>query len=55
MLSQVPSYHDYRFPSEIISHAVWLACQVEVDCPNLMPDIRCLRLDSSAISWGSVS
>ena len=21
--SQVPSYHGYRFPSEIISHAVW--------------------------------
>ena len=20
----VPSYHDYRFPPEIISHAVWL-------------------------------
>ena len=24
MPSQLPSYHGYRFPSEIISHAVWL-------------------------------
>ena len=24
MTSHVPSYHGYRFPSEIISHAVWL-------------------------------
>ena len=24
MPSHVPSYHGYRFPSEIISHAVWL-------------------------------
>ena len=24
MPSQAPSYHGYRFPSEIISHAVWL-------------------------------
>jgi putative transposase len=24
MTSQVPSYHGYRFPPEIISHAVWL-------------------------------
>ena len=24
MPSQSPSYHGYRFPSEIISHAVWL-------------------------------
>ena len=24
MNSQAPSYHGYRFPSEIISHAVWL-------------------------------
>ena len=24
MPSQKPSYHGYRFPSEIISHAVWL-------------------------------
>jgi len=22
--SHVPSYHGYRFPPEIISHAVWL-------------------------------
>ena len=24
MTSPVPSYHGYRFPPEIISHAVWL-------------------------------
>ena len=24
MTSHVPSYHEYRFPPEIISHAVWL-------------------------------
>ena len=24
MTSQAPSYRGYRFPSEIISHAVWL-------------------------------
>jgi hypothetical protein len=24
MSSQAPSYRGYRFPSEIISHAVWL-------------------------------
>ena len=24
MPSQAPSYHGYRFPSEIISHAIWL-------------------------------
>ena len=24
MTSQLPSYHGYRFPREIISHAVWL-------------------------------
>ena len=24
MTSHAPSYHGYRFPSEIISHAVWL-------------------------------
>ncbi len=24
MSSHAPSYHGYRFPSEIISHAVWL-------------------------------
>ena len=24
MTSQVPSYHGYRFPPEIISHTVWL-------------------------------
>ena len=24
MSNQAPSYHGYRFPSEIISHAVWL-------------------------------
>jgi transposase-like protein len=24
MTSQVPSYHGYRFPPEVISHAVWL-------------------------------
>ena len=24
MTSQPPSYHGYRFPPEIISHAVWL-------------------------------
>ena len=24
MISQAPSYHGYRFPPEIISHAVWL-------------------------------
>ena len=24
MTSPAPRYHDYRFPSEIISHAVWL-------------------------------
>ena len=24
MTSQLPSYHGYRFPPEIISHAVWL-------------------------------
>ncbi len=24
MTSQAPSYHGYRFPPEIISHAVWL-------------------------------
>ena len=24
MTSQVPCYHGYRFPPEIISHAVWL-------------------------------
>ena len=24
MTSQKPSYHGYRFPPEIISHAVWL-------------------------------
>ena len=24
MPSQAPSYHGYRFPSEIVSHAVWL-------------------------------
>ena len=24
MISQLPSYHGYRFPREIISHAVWL-------------------------------
>ena len=24
MQRQVPSYHGYRFPPEIISHAVWL-------------------------------
>ena len=25
MTSHVPSYHGYRFPPEIISHAVWLS------------------------------
>ena len=25
MTSQFPSYRGYRFPPEIISHAVWLA------------------------------
>ena len=25
MPSQAPSYHGYRFPSAIISHAVWLS------------------------------
>ena len=24
MTSQPPSYHGYRFPSEIISHTIWL-------------------------------
>ena len=24
MPSHAPSYHGYRFPSEIISHAIWL-------------------------------
>ena len=24
MTNEAPSYHGYRFPSEIISHAVWL-------------------------------
>src|SRR2546425_8537252 len=24
MTSQVPNYHGYRFPPEIISHAIWL-------------------------------
>ena len=24
MISQAPNYHGYRFPPEIISHAVWL-------------------------------
>ena len=24
MTSQTPNYHGYRFPPEIISHAVWL-------------------------------
>jgi transposase-like protein len=24
MRSQVPNYHGYRFPPEIISHAIWL-------------------------------
>ena len=24
MTSPVPSYHGYRFPPEIISHAIWL-------------------------------
>lgn len=24
MMSHVPRYHRYRFPPEIISHAVWL-------------------------------
>ncbi len=24
MTSQAPNYHGYRFPPEIISHAVWL-------------------------------
>ncbi len=24
MIGQAPSYHGYRFPPEIISHAVWL-------------------------------
>ncbi len=24
MNAKTPSYHGYRFPSEIISHAVWL-------------------------------
>ena len=24
MISQMPNYHGYRFPPEIISHAVWL-------------------------------
>jgi transposase-like protein len=27
MMSQTPSYRGYRFPSEIISHAVWLYCR----------------------------
>ena len=24
MMSQAPSYHGYRFPPDIINHAVWL-------------------------------
>ena len=24
MIGQAPSYHGYRFPPEIVSHAVWL-------------------------------
>jgi putative transposase len=27
MHTLTPSYHGYRFPPEIISHAVWLYCR----------------------------
>ena len=27
MNSPAPSYHGYRFPNEIIAHAVWLYCR----------------------------
>ena len=34
MSSQAPSYHGYRFPSEIISHAVWLYHRFERWTPS---------------------
>ncbi len=32
MTSQLPSYHGYRFPREIISHAVWLYHRFGLSC-----------------------
>ena len=40
MSSHAPSYHGYRFPPEIISHAVWLYhrfCLSFRDAEDLLP------------------
>ena len=48
MISQAPSYHGYRFPPEIISHAVWLYHRFSlsfVDVEDLLfdrfPECKC--------------
>ncbi len=35
MTNESPSYHGYRFPPEIISHAVWLYYRFGLSCPNV--------------------
>ena len=43
MTSQVPNYHGYRFPPEIISHAVWFYHRLGLsfrDAEDLLADPR---------------
>ena len=35
MTSQPPSYHGYRFPPEIIGHAVWLYHRFGLSCRDV--------------------
>ena len=55
MTSQTPNYHGYRFPPEIISHAVWLShrfCLSFRDAEDLLAARRHrdLRDDSALVS-----
>ena len=57
MKSDTPSYHGYRFPPEIISHAVWLYhrfCMSFRDVEDLLAQ-RGITVSYEAIDFGASS
>ena len=55
MTSHVPNYHGYRFPPEIVSHAVWLYhrfCLSFHDAEDLLLSARAQRAEI-LVSFGS--
>ena len=41
--SAIPSYAGYRFPAEVISHAVWLHFRFPLSLPRMVDELLAAR------------